>query len=135
MAKWTKKDINELCSQLDGAWLFVRPHDVSGWAAAAERFRAVLAVPQARKEAVLGGVRSFEQLFARRYNEYCATIGNEIARFGKTLDDELVQRFTGLARETDAAAKRATQLRERVLSEGLPPEVVAYDPTVPRRRS
>jgi hypothetical protein len=129
MSKWTKKDIKALCGHLDTFWLRRRPHDGEGWEAAKQNTRTVLSAPHLRKEVVLAGVREFEQMHACRYSRNCETVGNEIARFGKGLDDELVQRFVKLAKEEDASQKTATRLRERILAEGLPEEVVAYDPT------
>jgi hypothetical protein len=130
--KWFKKDIRALCGHLDSFWLQVRPHDVGQWEEAKQKLRQALTYPQNRTEIVLAGVRSFEQMHAERYRQNCETVGNELARFEKTLEDEIVQRFIKLAREEDASGKTATRLRERVLKEGLPPEVLAYDPTARR---
>lgn len=130
--KWTKKTIRALCGHLDTYWLQVRP--LSGdIQPAKDHVRKVLQNDRARLEVVLAGVRQFEQLHARRYAEYCSTVGNEIARFSKPLEDELVQRFVRLAREEDASNKEATLLRQRLLAEGLPAEVLEYDPTERRR--
>lgn len=132
MGKWTKKDIKVLCGTIDTFWLQNRPLsgafglDSRAHDAAVQKVRETLTTR--RVDVVLTGIRAFERLYSERYNQNCTTIGNEIARFGKTLDDEIVQRFIRLAREVDKDAKAATSLRERIQAEGLPPEVEAYDP-------
>ena len=132
MGKWTKKDIKVLCSQLDTFWLQHRPLGGLMGAPRADLEAAAQAVRETlvakRVDVVLAGIRGFERMHAERYRQNCETIGNEITRFGKSLDDELVQRFVRLAREEDASGKAATVLRERIQREGLPPEVEAYDP-------
>jgi hypothetical protein len=67
---------------------------------------------------------------AERYRSECETIGNQLVRFteyGKP--DELIERFIGLARDTDKTHRIAEALVLRVYHEGLPPEVEAFDPT------
>lgn len=132
MGKWTKKDIKVLCGTIDTFWLQNRPLagafglDSRAHDAAVQKVRETLAAK--RVDVVLAGIRSFERLYSERYKSICEAIGNEIARFRKPLEDEFVQRFVKLARETDADSRAATALRERIQREGLPPEVEVYDP-------
>lgn len=135
--KWTKIDIRACCSQLDAFWLARRgPGSLAPSVhLEAEHTRAVLANATNRKEAVLAGLRSMRDLHSRRYREYCETIGNQLVRFteyGKP--DELIDRFIKLARETDKDQRAYEALVLRVHNEGLPPEVLAYDPTLPPKR-
>lgn len=136
--KWTKKEIASLCSGIDGYWLKSRPlnDSLKEHAAVRERVEWVLKNPLDRLAIVLAHVREFEQLYAWRYREYCESIGNAIARptvWGAGTA-EMVDRFTKLAREEDAGRALATALREKVLKEGLPPEVLAHDPFAASRR-
>jgi hypothetical protein len=135
--KWTKKDVKALCFAIDGFWLSVRP--TGGTLAQIEeaerRFAELISVPARRVEVVLRDVRGFEQLHAQRYRDNCSVVGNEIARFGKGLDDELVRRFVQMAKDEDASGKKCTELRERILAEGLPKEVLDYDPFARRPRT
>jgi hypothetical protein len=128
-AKWTKKDIKTLCGFLDSWWLVNRPLDYRGMDRAVSEARVILASEGSRKEIVLAGIRSARATASQRYSTYCATIGNQLVRFteyGKS--DELVDRFIKLAREEDAAERKLEALLHRVLDEGLPLEVIAYDP-------
>jgi len=128
---WTKKDVRALCGMLDSWWLLNRPLDYRGRDEAAKKAREMLSNPSTRKEIVLGGIRSHRAICSERYSKNCETIGNQLVRFteyGKP--DELIERFTKLAREEDDANKKLEVLLHRVLDEALPPEVLAHDPTV-----
>lgn len=117
MSKWTKKEIAACCAQLDSYWLT----------------RDVVSDVRARTEIVLSGLRVTRERYVARYRQECETIGNQLVRFteyGKP--DELIERFIGLARETDRCHRMVEALVLRVHHEGLPPEVVDYDPTVRR---
>lgn len=128
--KWTKKDIAALCGFLNSFWLVHRPLDYRGRDEAAAKMRALLAEPRNRAEVVLGGIRGARATCSERYRQYCETIGNQLVRFtAYGQPDELVDRFTKMAREEDAAEKKLEKMLHRVLAEGLPPEVVAHDPT------
>ena len=82
---------------------------------------------------MLAGIRAGRVRCQERYRRDCETIGNQLVRFTTYgQPDELVERFTKLAREEDAADKWLEKVLHRVLDEGLPPEVAAYDPTGPR---
>ncbi len=140
--KWTKKDIATLCGQLDTHWLKLR-----FGLNASEEIEVAKAMrsegEKARREIVLAGLRAWRELLAQRYNEQVQTIGNQIVRFtewgkgdasaeddqGEIVGDTIVRRFTKLAGETDKAHRAAEALVLRVHHEGLPPEVVSYDPT------
>ncbi len=134
--RWTKKDLRVLTGCLDSAWLLARPlsNFVSERDVAATYVRERLSDSKVRLETVLDGLRGRERLHRERYSTNCECVGNEVARFGKSLDDELVARFVAFAREEDAALKKATELRERVQREGLPPEALEYDPTEEGKR-
>lgn len=128
--KWTKKDIKTCCSQLDTYWLSRSPsRTVQSEQDSAERLAFVLA-GNGRKEIVLAGLRGMRELHGERYNQECQTIGNAYARdiYGAGRD-EFVARFIKLAQDTDKERGLYEKLALRVYHEGLPPEVVAYDPT------
>jgi hypothetical protein len=125
--KWTKTDIETLCNCLFSFYVVNRPLSHVGYDVAMEKIRA--SISEHRKDIVLDGIRSARQTCAARYRTACETIGNQIVRFteyGKP--DELIDRFTRLAREEDTAEKKLEALLHRMLDEGLPPEVEAYDP-------
>jgi hypothetical protein len=129
-AKWLKKDIKCLCGYLDTFYLLNRPLDHRGLDEYLPKVRAVLDDWSKRKDIVLGGIRAARATCSRRYRECCETIGNQLVRFTEYgQPDELIERFTKFAREDDAAEKRLEKMLHRVLAEGLPPEVEAYDPT------
>ena len=130
-SKWTKKDVKALCSTIDSWWLVNRPLDYRGVEEAAAKAREMLANPSSRREIVLAGIRGARARASERYSKNCETIGNQLVRFteyGKP--DELIERFTKLAREEDAENTTLEKMLHRVLAEGLPPEVLAHDPTV-----
>ncbi len=132
-AHWTKMAIKVLCNQLDSWWITNRPLDFRKLAELTEKAHEMLANPSHRKEIVLAGIRSSRARHAKRYSECCETIGNQLVRFTEYgQPDELIERFTRLAREEDKADKTLEKLLHRVLDEGLPPEVEAYDPTTPK---
>jgi hypothetical protein len=128
--KWTKKDIKTLCSQLDTLWLGRSPaRTASSEQANAETLKKMLD-GNGRKEVVLSGLRAMREMHADRYNQECQTIGNALVRdiYGAGRD-EFVERFIKLAKLTDADRAVYEALVLRVVREGLPDEVIAYDPT------
>lgn len=127
--KWTKKDIKALCAQLDTYWLTRSPdRTLASEKAAKESMGSIL--ERGRQDIVLAGLRGMRELHADRYNQQCQTIGNALVRdiYGKSRD-EFVAKFIELAKQTDAERKLYEDLVLRVVKEGLPPEVVSYDPT------
>lgn len=132
--KWTKKDIKTLCAQLDTAWLKFRPLDgmfsPDPYEKRSRSFVSQL-TERTRLELVLAGLRSMRDMHAERYRKNCESIGNAIAR-PKVWGDssaEIIERFTKSAREEDASHAAYEALVLRVVNEGLPDEVNAYDPT------
>lgn len=133
MEKWLKKDIRTLCGFLDSFYVVNRPLSnlLTDYDAARAHIREV--VEKNRQEIVLAGIREAMQTSAARYRSDCETIGNQLVRFteyGKP--DDLIERFTDMAKAEDAAGKALEKLLHRVIDEGLPDEVRAYDPTKPR---
>jgi hypothetical protein len=136
VVKWTKKDIKLLCGMLDTFVLVNRPiHGMMIDRALEDSARMLIAEKLAkhRTDVVLAGIRGARATSSERYSSNCETVGNEIVRFAKALDDEMVIRFVEMARNEDAESKKLEALLYRVLDEGLPPEVVAYDPLAPKR--
>jgi hypothetical protein len=126
---WSMRDIRYMRDQLDDWWLRNRPpyRDRASRQLAESKAREMLAAH--RKDIVLAGLRSERERFAERYNQKCQTIGNQIVRFteyGKP--DDLIDLFTKLAREDDARRALAEDMVLRVVGEGLPTEVIAWDP-------
>ena len=126
--KWSKKDARTLRGFLHDFYVLNRPLDPRFYAEAMPRLRE--AVAKNRKDIVLAGIRGARAVSSERYRQNCETIGNQLVRFteyGKP--DELIERFTRLAREEDKAEKALEKLLHRVLNEDLPADVVSYDPT------
>ncbi len=137
MSSWTKREISELKSGVAVYWLKHRPENCSieWFAEVRKKVMETLSNERLRREVVLEYVRGRERSAAARYAEACRSIGNAIARpevWGES-KEEIVDRFTKLAREEDAEWKFFEALRTRVLSEGLPHEVNAHDPTAEKR--
>jgi hypothetical protein len=134
--KWTKKDIRTLCATLDTFALLNRPltDALSAHTEAEGRIRAAIAAK--RQDIVLADLRSTRARLAERYSKTCECIGNALVRniYGNSTA-EFVERFKAQACEEDEAAKKAEELVLRVVREGLPPEVVAYDPYAKRSRA
>ena len=129
--KWTKKDIKALCAQLDTYWLSRSPdRTLSSEREARARMATQLANVEQRTQVVLSGLRGMRALHADRYLQECQTIGNAIVRdiYGSSRD-EFVERFIKLAKESDADQAMYEALVLRVYAEGLPSEVLSYDPT------
>lgn len=125
--KWLKKDIKTLCGFLHSFYVVNRPLDYRNNAKMLPGIRS--AITNRRKEIILAGIRSARTTCSERYNSACMTIGNQLVRFTQYgTPDELIERFTKLAREEDAAGRSLEVLLHRVLQEELPAEVVSYDP-------
>ena len=124
MKPYTKKQIDAMRSAIAGAWLTLRDMGLR-----AEAFRAGL--PEKRLDLVLGGVReritwheqraADEQSTAEHFRAHPAIYGNATP--------EMIARFEALAVTRDKGAAWYRAPLERVEREGLPPEIVAYDPT------
>lgn len=129
-AKWTRAEISSMTGMLDTFWLLHRNPDGSDAANAAVRVREHLAIERNRTHAVLAGIRGARATSAKRYGENCEAIGNALVRkiYGDSTA-EFVERFTKLAKEEDASERAAEAMLHKVLDHGLPPEVLAYDPT------
>jgi hypothetical protein len=120
--RWTKKAIKTLQGQLTSFVvchrLYYKPEAIEGF------------IREKRLEVVLAGMREFVAMHEERSAENAKTADHFEANpgiYGKATP-EMVQRFRGFAAEEakDAAAARA--LVAKVEAEGLPPEVVAFDP-------
>ena len=125
-SKWTKTDTKILRGFIHSFYVENRPLDY--------RDNETLPmirdhIEKCRKDVILAGIRSARARSSARYRQDCETIGNQLVRFteyGKP--DELIERFTRLAREEDAAEKKLEKLLHRVLAEELPADVMSYDP-------
>lgn len=127
--RWTKADIARMCGQLDTFALLNKPiaGPASVFRAAEEALRAALA--KQRGELVIAGLRSAREASGRYYREECEVIGNALVRrVHGDATDELVRRKIEEARAEDEAHRKLDALVLRVHREGIPPEVVAYDP-------
>lgn len=129
--KWTKKDIKTMCGALSTFWLYNRP--LSGSQNnAAEATRAYL--QDRRMNVVIAGIEELMMIANSRYDQDLQT-----AHHYETHPDvmgastpELVDRFTKFAHEEAKGVEQERKLIERIQTYGLPPEVVAFDPTTAR---
>lgn len=127
--KWTKKDIRVMQGHLETAWLLSRPlSQYAGLTSEAEvAFRRVL--EKHRSDLVLSGVRCSIFRASERYAVDCECVGNEIVlRPHGDASSEIVERFAKSAREELAGREKAEVMLQRLLKDGLPPEVENYDP-------
>lgn len=125
--KWTKDDRKILRDFIHSFYVCNRPLDYRDNDKVLPKLRETLA--KNRKEVVLAGIRSARARISERYRSSCETIGNQVVRFTEYgQPDEIIERFTKLAREEDAAEKKLEKLLHRVLAEDLPEDVVSYDP-------
>lgn len=119
--KWTKKDIKTLCGQLDSFWVYNRMYYPS------EAIARVIG--EKRQDIVIGNLRGFQNMVRERAQK--DREGAEHARtsgvWGKSTD-EMVQRFTKGAEESEKSVAKIDQLIARIEAEGLPPEVAEYMP-------
>jgi hypothetical protein len=132
-ADWTKAEERAMKSALTSWVTCNRPIPSVGGARPGERQafveRARAHVAEHRKDIVLAGLRSGREQEARAYREACETIGNQLARFTKYGEpDPLIERFTKLAKESDAGHRKLEALVVRVVAYGLPESVLAFDP-------
>lgn len=154
--RWTKREIKQLCSALDSFLLCNRPIESMSMANQPRReaFNAWLdkALGEHRVEVVVAEVRSLRNLFARRadesrktaehyrthpelYGEPSKMIWDGDRRTYISRDAaiaQVVDRFNGYAAEEDKAVQISDRLIARIETEGLPPEVLSYDPRTPR---
>ena len=130
--KWTKKDIGIMCGAISSFWLYNRPLSGSQ-AEAAEQVRAHLR--EHRVQIVLSGIsdlvnhaehRRIENLnTAKHYETHPHVLGNAT--------QEIVDRFMGLSSQDERDVSKGLKLLDRIRENGLPSEVVSFDPTTVRR--
>jgi hypothetical protein len=123
----TKKQIAAMRSAIMGVWLTVRDSGMPGAV-----FSRVLS--EKRLDVVLIGLR--ERI--AWHEEHAAQDRGSEAHFrahphvyGKSTP-EMLERFAAGAAKYDKGAAWFRALEQRVIADGLPAEVIAYDPTVPR---
>lgn len=130
MAKWTKKDISICKNALSSFWLVNRPLGDS----LREREVAYAAVRQHvtdhRVDVVCGGIAQLRQISNERAlkNQQSADHFAEHPNVYGSATPEMIARFSKLAADDRKEATKAQMLIAKIQAEGLPPEVVAYDP-------
>lgn len=135
MTKWTKKDIRIMCQAISSFWLVNRP--LSYRPGEFDMFREELNayLSEYRTEVVVGGIADLGKLNQDRAAEAQAAAShflNNPKVMGKSTP-EMVERFTNYAREYQADADKAAVLVAKIRSQGLPPEVMSFDPTQQKR--
>jgi hypothetical protein len=132
--RWTKKDIGTMRGTLSTFWLYNRPlgDSLSASRDAAE-VRELL--KEQRTEVVLTSLRDHVNMLARRAEEYAKT-ARYYADHPEVMGSStlgMIARFENLAKETTKGIDQKVALIKRIEAEGLPPEVVDFDPTAPTR--
>jgi len=125
--RWTKTDIRRMCGELDGAWLRCRPppsYVLGDMQAAAERFRSWLSGN--RERVILEGLKGLANMSAAREVQQQRTASHWLEHFD---NQEVHDRFVKFAAAEKRTQQRLCKLIARIETVGLPPEVVAYDPT------
>jgi hypothetical protein len=130
MKKWTKKDIKTLCGALSTFWLCNRPLGNSY----EQTMKAIPAIRQFlekhRKEVVIDGISQLQAIAMERAKKD-QDVADHFALYpnvyGKSTP-EMIKRFSDLATEDRKDVEKANSLIARIKTEGLPPEVEAFDP-------
>jgi hypothetical protein len=132
MSQWTKKDIKIMCNALSSFWLVNRPlsyrHDE--WERAKNMVIAHL--DQHRAEIVISGVAQLASIASDRVQKNQETADHFLNHpniYGSSTP-EMVERFTSLARESQRDVDKAAILVAKIQAEGLPPEVINFNPTI-----
>lgn len=140
MKRWTKTAIRQMKAALDWSLHSNRPIAPAFGPRLGERedftthFRAWFEEPGRRAAIIVSHFRGLESLMRDRAQSDRKTVEHAQANphvWGKGTD-EIVERFSRLARESGSAAEKIADLVARIEAEGLPPEVEAYDPTESR---
>lgn len=124
MRSMTKRQTAAMQSAIMGAWLNLRDMGLR-----VESFRAAL--PGKRFDIVLGGIRERVAWHEQRAQESRATAAHFAAHpeiYGDATP-EMIARFEASAAKYDKGVAWFRALEQRVLADGLPTEVAAYDPT------
>jgi hypothetical protein len=133
--RWTKKDIRTMCGTLSTFWLYNRPlgDSLSASQGAAAEVREFLKVH--RKEAVLAGLQDRINVIAGRAEEYAKTAKHyaDHPEVMGSSTSQMIDRFNNLAEMETRDVDKLNVIIERIGFEGLPPEVVDFDPTAPAR--
>lgn len=129
--KWTKKDIKIMCQAISSFWLINRPLSDSMRVHndALADVRAYLG--EHRTHVVLQGIADLGNLAHHRYEENLKTaehFKNHPEIYGKS-NPEMIERFTNLASDHHKDFLKAKSLMEKIEANGLPPEVMSFDPT------
>ena len=128
--KWFKKDIKILCGTISTFWLMNRPlgDSMSEHQRVLERVRQFLA--EHRVEVVCSEISGLGNLAAERSKKYQDTVDHFTAHpevYGKSTP-MMIERFSKLAAESRKDVAKAQILLTRIQTEGLPPEVMGFDP-------
>lgn len=127
--KWTKKDIKIMCGTLSTFWLLHRPLDGST-SVASTLLLTFLDAPQ-RLEVVCAGIEDLVDMNWHRAVEAEKT-SNHYADHPNVMGKEtpeIVRRFANIASEYERDGVKGKDLLEKIKSNGLPPEVLMFDPT------
>ena len=130
--KWLKRDIKIMCSTLSTFWLTNRPpYGVTPEQVA--EVRSFLAGP-VRVSVVCAGIENLTELNRERAVEALKTAEHYRTHPNVmgTSTPEIVERFTRLAGEYESDMKIGITLIEKIKANGLPVEVLEYDPTARR---
>ena len=130
---WTKIDIKAMKQALSTAYLKCRAFDVRDREAQRDKFLTVLE-PAVRTLVVISGIAELMVMFEGRAKENDGAADHFTKHpnvYGKATP-EMIERFRGLAGEARKAAAKAKKLIDKINAEGLPQEVLEYDPTNPR---
>jgi len=130
MKKWTKKDIKTLCQAISTFWLYNRPLGDSY----EQTMKAIASMRQFlekhRQEVVIGGISELQTIATERAKKDQDTADHFASHpnaYGKSTP-EMIKRFSDLAAEDRKDVEKAKSLIARIKTEGLPPEVEAFDP-------
>ncbi len=132
--RWYKKDVKAMLGALDHVWLVAQPlPSMMGLAAGAldEARGRFVALDRARL--VIGHFANLAALFESRAKEQADAVVSfvETRAYGDSTE-MMVERFEKLAAGTRKDVARLHKLIERIENEGLPAEVVEFDPTQPQ---
>lgn len=126
---WPKSTIKQLQQTITSFWVCNRPLGMAGLDDFNARFDRVLA--ERRQDIVVYELEDHVRISKRREEDNKRTAehyGSAKWCAGTPHGVEMVERYTKFAKEEGLARARLEKLIERVKTEGLPPEVVNFDP-------
>lgn len=119
-----------MCQAISSFWLVNRPLGDSTRELSSALSEVRQCLQARRAEVVCQGIANLGNIALERLqknSDFVEHLRSHPGVYGKSTP-EMIERFDNLARENHKDAERARTLIARIEAEGLPPEVIAFDP-------